>query len=95
MLRHFNFTSTFSRYSDYPLTTQYLRDIRDLTSPRFLVPVGEKTRLRQKAQLAPIAFVQSICDTMSGRDEYVEQLMQHIEIDSYGKCLHNKDMPMK
>ena len=40
-----------------------------------------------------MAYVQSSCDTPSGRDDYVKELMNHISIDSYGYCLHNKDLP--
>ena len=40
-----------------------------------------------------MAYVQSSCDTPSGRDDYVKELMNHIPIDSYGYCLHNKDLP--
>ena len=35
----------------------------------------------------------SSCDTPSGRDEYVQELMKFIQIDSYGLCLHNKNLP--
>ena len=38
-------------------------------------------------------YVQSSCDTPSGRDEYVSELMKHIKVDSYGHCLHNTDLP--
>ena len=40
-----------------------------------------------------MAYVQSSCDTPSGRDDYVKELMNYISIDSYGYCLHNKDLP--
>jgi hypothetical protein len=29
----------------------------------------------------------------SGRFKYVEELMKHITVHSYGKCLHNRDEP--
>ena len=32
----FNHTSTFRRHSDYPLTTQYLQDIKNLTSTKYV-----------------------------------------------------------
>ena len=28
-----------------------------------------------------------------GRRDYIQALMQHIEVHSYGKCLHNRDEP--
>ena len=59
----------------------------------FLVPLAEKNHFIQKENLGLVAYVQSSCDTPSGRDEYVEELMKYITVDSYGYCLHNKDLP--
>ena len=42
--------------------------------------------------LAPIAYVQSGCDTPSMRDEWVAELMKFIKVDSYGECLNNKQL---
>ena len=64
VLKHFNMTSTFSRYSDFPLTTHHLKHLKDLSSPKYLVPGGQTTVLREK--LALIAFLQSDCDTLLG-----------------------------
>lgn len=91
ILKHFNYTATFSRYSDFPLITQYIKDYETLRTRKYVIPIGEKTKLRKK--LAPVVFLQSICDTMSGRNEYIQELMKFIEIDSYGKCLNNKNLP--
>ena len=38
-------------------------------------------------------YVQSACDAPSDRDSYVVELMRFIDVDSYGQCLHNKDLP--
>jgi len=38
-------------------------------------------------------YVQSSCDAPSDRDTYVAELMRFLEVDSYGQCLHNKDLP--
>jgi hypothetical protein len=35
----------------------------------------------------------SNCKAPSGRHHYIQELMKHIPVDSYGKCLHNKDVP--
>lgn len=43
--------------------------------------------------LAPVVYVQSGCNPPSDRDHYVKELMRYIKIDSYGTCLHNKDLP--
>ncbi|XP_077999691.1 GDP-fucose protein O-fucosyltransferase 3-like [Glandiceps talaboti] len=85
----FNHTATFKRQSDFPITTQYLETLSDLTSTEFLVPTKEKS----KNGLAPVAYVQSDCDPPSDRDSYVEELMKYVDVDSYGACLHNKDLP--
>lgn len=89
----FNHTATFKRESDMPLVTQYLTSIEDLESIEFLVSVEEKNRLQAEENLAPIVYVQSDCNTPSDRDIYVEALMKYVKVDSYGKCLHNKDLP--
>lgn len=93
ILQHFNITSTFSRYSNFPLTTQYVESEKELTERKYLVAIGTKSLLRVTENLAPVAFVQSICDTSSGRNEYIKELMKYIDVDSYGGCLHNKDLP--
>uniref|UniRef100_A0A4W3J1F4 Fucosyltransferase n=1 Tax=Callorhinchus milii TaxID=7868 RepID=A0A4W3J1F4_CALMI len=87
----FNYTATFSRNSHMPLTTQYLESIEALKSQQYLTPLSEKNRLRDK--LAPLVYVQSDCDPPSDRDSYIRELMKYIQVDSYGECLHNKDLP--
>jgi hypothetical protein len=91
----FNHTATFKRQSDLPLVTQYLSSIEDIEDRRYLVATTEKNRLQREAGLAPIAYIQSDCVCPSDRDVYVAELMKHIRVDSYGKCLHNKDLPSK
>nr|XP_028568480.1 alpha-(1,3)-fucosyltransferase 10 isoform X2 [Podarcis muralis]XP_028568481.1 alpha-(1,3)-fucosyltransferase 10 isoform X2 [Podarcis muralis] len=87
----FNHTATFSRHSHLPLTTQYLESIEALKSLRYMIPLQNKNSLRKR--LAPLVYVQSDCDPPSDRDSYVQELMAHIEVDSYGACLHNRDLP--
>ena len=89
----FNHTATFKRQSDLTLITQYLSSIEDLESKKYLVPTREKNRLQKELGLAPVAYIQSDCVTPSDRDIYVAELMKHIKVDSYGSCLHNKDLP--
>jgi alpha-1,3-fucosyltransferase 10 len=45
--------------------------------------------------LSPIAYVQSSCNAPSERDLYVEELQKFIKIDSYGRCLNNKPLPIQ
>merc|ERR1719412_3069990 len=92
LIEHFNHTATFRRSSSMPLTTQYLEGIDMITDPSFVVPLSTKNQLIREGQ-APVAYVQSGCSTPSGRDDWVEELMKHIKVDSYGECLHNKDLP--
>ena len=93
IMRLFNHTATFKRQSDLTLITQYLTSIEDLESMEYLVSTKEKNRLQTEEHLAPVAYIQSDCITPSDRDIYVQALMKHIKVDSYGKCLHNKDLP--
>ncbi|XP_071952375.1 alpha-(1,3)-fucosyltransferase 10-like isoform X2 [Antedon mediterranea] len=88
-LQLFNFTSTFKRKSDYPITTQYLASLDDLTTKKFLASTQAKGRN------APVVFVHSDCNPPSDRDSYVKELMQYIQVDSFGRCLHNKDLPVE
>lgn len=94
VLSLFDVAATFSQQSDMPLTLQYLEGVDKLFDRKFFVDVSEKDRLQIAEDLAPVLYVQSICDTLSGRDQYVAELMKYIRVDSYGKCLNNnKNMP--
>ena len=84
----FNFTATCSRHSSYPLVSQYLYSIDKLTQP-LRVP----TPLKSKSDMALVIYIQTDCNPPSDRDSYVTELMKHIKVDSYGNCLHNKDLP--
>lgn len=91
VLHWFNHTATFSRNSDLPLTLQYLSGAKDLTSKEFFQETSKKNQAR--IRLAPIAYVQSDCNTPIERDAFVSELMNYIDVDSYGKCVHNRDLP--
>ncbi|XP_063907039.1 alpha-(1,3)-fucosyltransferase 10 isoform X2 [Zophobas morio] len=87
----FDITATFSRYSDFPLTLQYLENLTMITDNRYLVSLYEKNRLLDS--IAPVLYVQSDCDTPVERDAYIAELMKHIQVDSFGACLNNKHFP--
>ncbi|XP_060530322.1 alpha-(1,3)-fucosyltransferase 10 [Cylas formicarius] len=87
----FNITATFSRFSDFPLTLNYLDNINLLTDKNFFRSVEVKNLLLKN--FAPVLYVQSNCDTPIGRDGIVKELMQYINVDSYGHCLNNKNLP--
>ena len=86
----FNHTSTFRRESDFPITTQHITNLQYLTE-RTPLPIKLKNKYREK--LAPILYVQTHCNVPSDRDRYVKELMKHIDVDSYGKCVNNKQLP--
>ena len=64
----FNHTSTFRTESDLPLTFQYLEKIEDITDETFMLSLEEKNRLIAEKNQSLIAYVQSSCDTPSGKD---------------------------
>lgn len=45
--------------------------------------------------IAPVVYIQSSCDTLIDRDEYVVNLGQYLRVDSFGKCLNNAHLPEK
>lgn len=89
----FNFSSTFSRFSDVPFPLQHLQSYADITSQKYFVETTKKNKFLK--DIAPIMYLQSDCETSTERDAYVKELMEYIKIDSYGTCLKNKDMPAK
>eukprot|EP00795_Rhopilema_esculentum_P016452 gene16452-7866_t len=89
----FNYTATFGRESDYPLTTQFIVDANDWVTSKYFVSTEEKNRLRVNSKLAPVVYLQRDCNPPSDRDRYVKELMRFIDIDSYGPCLNNRKMP--
>ncbi len=83
----FNYTATCSRYSSYPLVTQHLESIESLLDP--VTPTSQKS----KGDLGLVMYLHSDCNVPSDRDAYVEELMKYVKLDSYGECVHNKDLP--
>lgn len=77
-IRLFNYTATFRRESDYPLTLQWLPSLEYLLEP-VAVSLEEKNRLRREG-LAPVLYMQSHCDVPSDRDRYVKELMKYIKV---------------
>lgn len=93
MLNLFNFSATFSRYSDVPFPLQYLNSLEEVTSTKYFVPTVKKNK--HLTEIAPVMYLQSDCETSTERDAYVKELMKFIKIDSYGACLNNKELPKK
>ena len=86
----FNHTCTFRQSSDYPIPTQYLASIDEL-----LYPLNYTVQQKEGFRLAPVVYVQSGCNPPSDRDAYINELMKYVKVDSYGKCLNNKEMPQE
>eukprot|EP00794_Sanderia_malayensis_P007118 gene7118-7922_t len=84
----FNHTCTFRQQSDYPITTQYLASLENLQKH----PVMNFTA-KDKQDIASTIYLQSGCNPPSDRDAYVNELMKYLQVDSYGACLHNKELP--
>lgn len=92
-LKLFNYSSTFSRYSDVPFPLLHAHSPRKITSTQYFIKTSVKNSLL--AELSPILYLQSSCSTYTDRDLYVRHLMKYQRIDSYGKCLNNKKMPIE
>ena len=84
----FNLTATCSRYSDYPLTTQFLHKLEWLERPTEV-----QTNQKSSEGRGLVMYLQSDCNPPSDRDSFVQELMKYVSVDSYGKCLHNRDLP--
>ncbi|XP_011644708.1 alpha-(1,3)-fucosyltransferase 10 isoform X2 [Pogonomyrmex barbatus] len=91
-LNLFNYSSTFSRFSNVPLTLLDLSSQEELVDKSYYVPTKEKSALMHAENLAPVLYIQSDCDTASDRDRYVIELMKHIRVDSYGACVNNAQL---
>lgn len=60
---------------------------------KFVVPTAKKRQLKKELGLAAIVYIQTDCSTPLDRDSYVTELSKYIAVDSYGACLHNRDLP--
>ncbi|XP_049884226.1 alpha-(1,3)-fucosyltransferase 10-like [Pectinophora gossypiella] len=86
----FNFSATFSRFSNIPMPLFWFKSLDDIVSPFYYVKTEKKNSML--SEIAPVLYLQSNCYTSVERDAYVKKLMDHIKIDSYGTCLHNKEL---
>lgn len=92
VLNLFNFSATFSRHSDVPFPLRYLHTIDYLISVEYYVATPAKNVYLRN--IAPILYIQSDCNCSTERDAYVIELMKFQKIDSYGKCLNNRKLPL-
>ena len=83
-------------YSDKQFPSSVLACVHyvyDFDHIMFQVSTATKTRAQREEGLSMINYVHSDCGTFSDRDHLIEMIQRHINVDSYGKCLHNKDLP--
>ncbi|CAG8535208.1 10159_t:CDS:2, partial [Racocetra persica] len=51
------------------------------------------TPFNKKKQDVLVAWMSGNCYPVNNRDDYVSELMQHITVHSFGRCLHNQELP--
>lgn len=80
--------------SQLDLTMTYRRD-SDIWVPYLGPEMLEAMRSppATKTALAPAVYFASNARDRSGRGQYVAELMQHLQVDSYGRCLCNQTLP--
>lgn len=93
VISKFNYSSTFSRYSDVPFTLRYIVSLNNITSKIHYVETSKKNALL--SDISPILYLQTHCRTTTERDIYVLELMKHQSIDSYGKCVNNRKLSLE
>ena len=85
----FSYETTARLDSDFPFPSwnNGIESVNGATngegpSTRVLKPFSEKRKV-------PVYAVNSNCEPV--RTAYQKELMKHVDVDSYGRCLHNKD----
>eukprot|EP00727_Mastigamoeba_balamuthi_P001742 m51a1_g11565 putative glycosyltransferase 10 family protein (844) ;mRNA; f:3792-9630 len=86
-MRQFDVRVTYQSTSDVPVNYFFVELWQSQRADGTLPPV----RASEKRGLA--VWVAHVCETPNRRVEYVRQLMRHVRVDSYGRCLHNADFP--
>jgi len=83
-MRHFDLLMSFERSSDvwcpYLPSAQAWRDA-------LAQPPAPRTQQR------PAMLLQSAATDACGRNAYARELLRHLPVDSYGRFLHNRDLP--
>src|SRR4051812_41590210 len=87
-MRRFDYSMTYRFASSFPLPYFQPDIMDDVLRPS--VSLERKNELRRKGH-APVLWIASNCHAKSHREWYVQELMRHIEVDSYGDCLRTRD----
>jgi hypothetical protein len=81
-LRAFDLTMTYRLDSDVPAPYFEPGLLAELAAPP-----------APKVEPAPAVLFMSNAGERSGRTEYARELMRHLAVDSYGRCLNNRRLP--
>ncbi len=75
----------------FDLTMTYRLD-SDVPSPYLNLAIAEamRTPAKPKTRPVPAVYIASNWRDHSGRTDYVRELMRHMPVDSYGRCLQNR-----
>ena len=100
VLSLFNMTASIAQTADWQVLPVDFNevsirtggDIKQLYTELPAMPIAEKNKHRRSG-IAPAVYIQQHCDADSGRDQFVKELMQHMDVDCLGGCLNNKPMP--
>lgn len=83
-MRHFDLMMSFERSAD--VWCPYLPRLGEWQAA-LAAPVPPKLAA------SPVAMFQSASNDRSGRNAFAADLMRHIEVDSYGRFLNNRQLP--
>ena len=94
-------TAKANGYFDYMVDYRIWSNLSDFVPAVYLMnPTNNETRIdfRRPPRLpkrsdALIAAFVSNCNARNNRGQYMEELMTHMPVHSYGHCCHNKDEP--
>ena len=81
--------------SRFDLTIGQPASIFDLHKPIDTLPPYESYSYAEapaKTASAPIAMMISNCNAGNDRNSYIKELSQHVDVHSYGSCMHNKNV---
>ena len=88
LLSEFDITFGSDRSNLAMFSLSYLPDWNAMMRP---VSLAEKLAHPALPRMSNITLVQSNCDSLSGREVFLRELLQLIPVDSFGGCLNNRD----
>ena len=88
VLSQFNYTYGSGRDRLAGFQMSYMPNWSTLAAP---LDLAAKEAAGRPLRRAPVVWITSNCQSRSGREAYVQSLMGVLAIDSFGKCLNNRD----